>query len=193
MKKNILIIISIFCFSCQPKSEFKKIDFETFEITVPENWNEIELNGTDSYIGGIITAENDTLIFDIGAYSPDVSKNDLPLVYDKNSYAELTEKQKKLLKNTKHLVVDTISGKINFKNYLTQKFEIIKVDCFKAKIITTRNKGFGTTGIYFDSLEGDGRSSNKTKFSFYGENLKEKTEKDFLKALKTIKLTKYCH
>jgi len=193
MKKNILIIIAIFCFSCQSKSELKKIDFDIFEITVPENWNKIELNGTDSYIGGIITTEKDTLIFDFGAYSSDASKYDFPLVYDKNSYSELTQKEKNFLKKTKHLIVDTISGKIDFKNYLTQEFEIVKVDCFKAKIITTRNKGFGTTGIYIDSLEGDGQNSTKTKFSFYGGNLEEKTEKDFLKALKTIKFRNYCH
>jgi hypothetical protein len=193
MKIFILICISITCISCKPKSELKTVDFESFEITVPQNWSEIELNGTDSYVGGIVTSEKDTLIFDIGAYSPDVSKNDLPLVFDKKSYAELTEKQKKLLKNTKHLIVDTISGKIDFKNYLTQKFEIVKTDCFKAKIITTRNKGFGTTGIYIDSLKGGGENSNRTKFSFYGENLKEKTEKEFLNAIKTIKLKKYCH
>ena len=193
MKKSILISISIACFSCQPKSELKKISFDNFEITVPENWNEIELRGIDSYIGGIVTTENDTLIFDIGAYSPDVTKNDFPLVLDKKNYSELNNKQKKLLKNTNHLIVDTISGKIDFKNYLTQKFEIVKIDCFKAKIITTRNKGYGTTGIYIDSLKGNDQNSNKTKFSFYGENLKEKTEKEFLNAVKTIKLKKYCH
>lgn len=192
MKKCILIIISFACFSCQPKSEFKKIDFDNFEITIPENWNDIELQGIDSYIGGIVTTENDTLIFDIGAYSPDVSKNDLPLVFDKKSYRALNAKQKKLLKNTNHLIVETISGKIDFKNYLTQKFEIVKIDCFDAKVITTRNKGFGTTGVFIDSLKGGGQNSNKTRFSFYGENLKEQTEREFLKAIRTIKLKKYC-
>ena len=193
MKNRILLIISIAFISCQPKSEFKKMDFDTFEITVPENWNEIELKSIDSYVGGIQTSENDTLIFDIGAYSPDVSKNDLPLVFDKKSYAELNEKQKILLKKTKHLIVDSISGNIDFKKYLRQKSETVKIDCFNAKIITTRNKGFGTTGMYIDSLKGGDQNSNKTRFSFYGENLKEKTEKDFIKALKTIKLKKYCH
>jgi hypothetical protein len=191
MKKILLINILILFFSCKPKSDFKKIDFESFEITVPENWNEIELKGIDSYIGGIVTSDNDTLIFDIGAYSPDAS-NELPLVFDKERYAELTEIQKVLLKNTKHLIVDTISGDIDYKKYLKQKSEIVKIDCFNAKIITTINKGFGTTGIYIDSLKGGGQNSNKTKFSLYGENLKERTEKEFIKALKTIKLTEYC-
>jgi hypothetical protein len=192
MKKLLLINILLLFFSCKPKSDYKAIDFGSFEITVPQSWNEIEMKGIDSYVGGIVTNEKDTLIFDIGAYSTDVSKNDLPLVYDKKSYAELTEKQKQVLKKTKHLIVDTISGKIDFKMYLTQKFEIVNVECFKAKIITTRNKGFGTTGIYIDSLKGGGKNSNKTKFCFYGEDLKEKTEKEFLKSLKTIRFKKFC-
>lgn len=192
MKQILLIAVFLLLISCKPKSDFKTIDFESFEITVPQSWNEIEIKGIDSYVGGIVTNEKDTLIFDIGAYSPDVSKNDLPLVYDKKSYEELSEKQKKLLKKANHLILDSISGKVDFKKYLTQKFEIVKIDCFKAKIITTRNKGFGTTGIYIDSLKGGGENSNKTKFCFYGENLKEKTEKEFLKSLRSIKLKKYC-
>ncbi len=104
----------------------------------------------------------------------------------------LPKYKKILLKNTKHLIVDTISCDIDYKKYLKQKSEIVKIDCFNAKMITTINKGFGTTGIYIDSLKGGGQNSNKTKFSLYGENLKERTEKEFIKALKTIKLTEYC-
>ena len=86
-----------------------------------------------------------------------------------------------------------IVWKIDFGKYLQQKFEMLKIDCFNAKIITPRNKEFGTTGIYIDSLKGGEQNSNKTKFCFYGENLKEKTEKEFIKALKSIKFKKYCH
>ncbi len=192
MKKILLINILLLFFSCKPKSDFKTLDFDSFEITVPQSWKEIEIRGIDSYVGGIVTNEKDTLIFDIGAYSPDASEHDLPLVYDKKSYAELTYKQKKQLKKTKHLIVEKLSGKIDFKMYLTQKSEIVNIDCFKAKIITTRNKGFGTTGIYIDSLKGGGQNTNKIKFCLYGQNLKEKTEKEFLKSLKTIRLKKYC-
>jgi hypothetical protein len=188
-----IIMFSLLIISCKPKSDFKTIDFESFEITVPQNWNEIEIKGIDSYVGGIVTNKKDTLIFDIGAYSGDVTKNDLPLVFNKKDYAELSEKKKKLLKKTNHLIVDTISGKIEFEKYLKQKFIIGKIDCFKAKIITPTNKEFGTTGIYIDSLKGGGQNSNKIRMSFYGENLSQKTEDEFIKALKSIKLKEYCH
>ncbi|SHL27932.1 hypothetical protein [Flavobacterium chilense] len=194
MKQTLfLILASILISCCNSKSEYKTIDFESFEITVPQDWSQIEIKGTDSYVGGVITEKKDTLIFDIGWYSGDVTKNNISLVYDKKSYAELSKIQKELLKKTKHLVVDSISGNIDFKKYLKQKFVSQKIDCFMAKLITPVNKEFGTTGIYIDSLEGSKKNFNKTRMSFYGQNLKEKTEKEFIKALKTIKFKEYCH
>lgn len=186
-----LIFCSILIVSCNSKPEPKTIDFESFEITVPENWHKFEMKGTDSNVGGIITDQKDTLIFDIGWYSGDESKNDIPLVYDKKGYAELTKKEKELLKKAKHLIVDSISGNIDFRQYLTQKFEIQKFDCFQGKLITPINKEYGTTGLYIDSLGGSDK--NKTRMSFYGQNLNEKTKEEFILALKSIKLKEYCN
>jgi hypothetical protein len=191
--KRLIIVLSILIISCGPKSEFKVIDFKSFEITVPQNWNEFEIKGIDSYVGGIITDQKDTLIFDIGRYSGDVTEHNFPLVYDKNSYAELTERQKVLLKNTKHLIVDSLSGDIDFKQYMRLKFIMQKIDCFNAKLITPTNASFGTTGLYIDSLEGSKAKFDKVNMCFYGQDLKEKTEHQFIKALKTIKLKEYCH
>lgn len=188
----ILIFLSLLMLSCKPKSEFKTIDFVDFEITVPQDWNELEFKGIDSYVGGIITPEKDSLIFDIGRYSSDITKNDFPLVFDKSSYAELTKKQKQLLKKTKHLLVDSLSGDIDFGKYKKHKFVFYKIDCFKAKIITPTNSEFGTTGIYIDSLSGNSKDFSKTGMCFYGYDLKKKTQEDFIEALKTIRLKKYC-
>lgn len=194
MKK---ILYSIACLivivSCKSEAQHKIIDFESFDITVPRTWNKFEMKGIDSYVGGIITDQKDTLIFDIGRYSGDESKNDLPLVFDKKIYAELSNKEKELLKKAKHLVVDSITGKIDFKKYLTQKCVVQKIDCFQGKLITPVNKEFGTTGIYIDSLAGSQKEFDKISMSFYGRNLKEKTEKEFVEALKTIKLKEYCN
>ena len=68
-----------------------------------------------------------------------------------------------------------------------------KIDCFQGKLITPINKEFGTTGLYIDSLKGGEKDYNKTKMSFYGRNLKEKTENEFIKALKSINLKEYCN
>ena len=91
----IAILVSILIFSCKPKAEFKTIDFGDFEMTVPRQWNELDFKGTDSNVGGIITPEKDSLIFDIGRYSPDITKKSLPLVFDKKSYADFKFKTEK--------------------------------------------------------------------------------------------------
>ncbi|WP_433829923.1 hypothetical protein [Flavobacterium anhuiense] len=188
----ITILVSILIISCKRKSEFKTIDFGDFEITVPRQWNELEFKGTDSYVGGIITPEKDSLIFDIGLYSGDES-NDFPLVFDKNSYAALTKKEKELLKKTKHLVVDSLSGDIDLEKNEKYKAVFYSINCFKVKMIMPTNVGFGAAGIYIDSLKGNSKDYSKIKMSFYGYNLKAETQNQFLKALKTIKFKEYCH
>lgn len=194
MKQLIIaILVLILIISCKPKLEFKTIDFGDFEITVPNQWNKLEFRGTDSYVGGIITPQKDSLIFDIGLYAGDVTEYDFPLVFDKRSYAELSKKEKELLRKTKHLIVDSLSGDIDFAKYPRHKFILYPIDCFKAKLITPTNVEFGTTGIYIDSLKGSSKDFTKIKMYFYGNNLKEKTQKQFLDALKTIKLKEYCH
>ena len=191
MRKILSISILLLIFSCEQK-EYKTIDFGQFEITIPENWNKYERNGIDSYIGGIITDTNDSLNFDFGWYSMDLIKNDFPMVYDSLGLAELTKKEIELLPNTKHLIVDSITGNIDFEEYLQYQFEYDSIDCFKAKIITPKNKGFGGTGIYIDSIRGGTSRYNKTRFSFYGWYLSDNVQNEFIKALKTLKFKKYC-
>ncbi len=191
MRKTLSILILLLIFSCTQR-EYKTIDFGQFEITVPENWNKYEAKGIDSYVGGIITETNDTLDIDFGMYSGDLSRSDFPMVYDSLGLAELTKKELELLPKTKHLIVDSITGDIDFKEYLQYQFEYDSIDCFQAKIITPRNKGFGGTGIYIDSLTGTKRNFDKIKFGFYGFYLDEKVQTEFLKALKTLKFKKYC-
>ena len=81
MRKTLSILILLLIFSCAQR-KYKTIDFGQFEITVPENWNEYERKGIDSYVGGITTDTNDSLKFDFGRYSADLSTQDLPMVYD---------------------------------------------------------------------------------------------------------------
>ena len=192
MRKTLSILILLLILSCD-KSDNKTIDYGAFEITVPKTWSEYEIKGIDSYVSGLITNKNDTLIFDLGWYSPDLTKNPELLVFEESEYAEFTNEQKEKLKGTKHLVVaDYTSADFQPKDYLKYEFEIDSIDCFEAKFIKPRNKGFGASGIYIDSLKGGGLNSNKTRLSFYGNNLSDSTQVEFFKALKTIKLTKYC-
>ena len=192
MKKLLSIIIVLLISSCA-KRNYKTIDFGQFRITVPEKWNKFESNGIDSYVGGIITNDNDTLKFDFGRYSGDLSKNDYPMVYDSIGLAELTKKERELLPKTKHLIVeDLFQADVDFREYLQYQTELDSIDCFKAIIITPRNKGYGGTGIYIDSLTGSKEKYNKIGIGFYGWYLNEKTQSEFIKALKTLRFEKYC-
>lgn len=191
MKQSIVILIILLIFSCNT-SDYKTIDFKSFEITVPRDWKKCKIEGIDSYVGGLITDTNDTLIFDLGLYAPDVSENDFPLVFDAAGLAELTEKERILLPQTKHLIVDSFTENINFKEYLKYTTEYDSIACFSAKFITPKNKGFGATGIYIDSLSGSDSAYNKLKFGFYGKYLADSTQVDFIKALKTLHFENNC-
>ena len=192
MRKLITILILPLTLACQ-KSEYKTVDFDAFEITVPSNWKKHKIKGIDSYVSGLITDKNDTLIFDLGWYSTDLTKNTEILVYDEKEYSQLTDRQKERLKGTKHLIVkDYETIKYDARYYLKYKYVIDSIDCFKVKFIKPTNKGFGASGIYIDSLKGDGANSNKTRLSFYGNNLSDSTQIEFFKVLKSIKMTMYC-
>ena len=185
-------MIVILIFACQ-KPEYKMVDFKAFEMIVPSDWSKHTIKGIDSYVRGLITDKNDTLIFDLGWYAGDLSKNNEILVFDKPEYSEFTEKQKRQLEKVKHLVVDDfLNTEYNEKDYLKYEYELGDIDCFQAKFIRPKNKGFGASGIYIDSLKGGEPNSNKIRLSFYGNNLSDSTQADFFKALKSIKLIKYC-
>ncbi|MBF8149384.1 hypothetical protein ITJ86_05715 [Winogradskyella sp. F6397] len=192
MRKTLSILILLLILSCD-KSENKTIDYGAFEITVPKSWSEYEIKGIDSYVSGLITDKNDTLIFDLGWYSPDLTKNPEVLVFEQSEYAEFSDKQKKQLENVKHLVIeDFLTAEYDAKDYFKYEYKLDSIDCFVAKFIKPKNKGFGASGIYIDNLKNGRPNSNKTSLSFYGNNLSDSTQTEFFKALKSIKLTEYC-
>ena len=178
------LIFSLIIISCS-RNNYKTIDFGSFKITVPDDWNKYERSGIDSYIGGIVTDKLDTLNFDFGWYSGDIS-NSFPLVFDKETLKELSSKKLALLSDTKHLIMETWSDsniEIDLNDYRKYDVHFDSIDCFNAKIILPRNKGFGSSGIFIDRMTVDG----KLKFNFYGNFLDNSTQQKFLKALKTLK------
>ncbi|WPY97661.1 hypothetical protein [Christiangramia sp. OXR-203] len=191
MRKRFAIIFLVFIYSFQ-ESNYRILDFGQFKITVPKNWNKFNEKGLDSYIGGIITDTKDTLKFDLGRHSQDLIKSDFPMVYDARRLAELTVKELEMLPDTKHLIVDSTTRDINYHEYLQYQFENDSISCFKAKFITPRNKKFGGSGIYIDSLKGSDKMHYKISFNFYGWYLDEKTQDKFFKALKTLQFKEDC-
>ncbi len=193
MKKTLPILLLLLLFSCD-NSEYKTIDFGSFEITVPRNWKKYEQKGIDSYVGGLITNEEDTLSFDLGWYSGDLTRNMELLVFNKTEYSKLSKKHKSELENVKHLIVENyFTSNYDPKDYHKYDFIEDSVNCFGAKFIFPRVKGFGYSGIFIDSLKGDGETEYKTSMSFYGRDLSDATREKFFNALKNMRLTKYCN
>jgi len=71
------------------------------------------------------------------------------------------------------LEVDTATHDINF----------VIIDNKRAKIVSPRNFGKGTTGVYFDSLE----TTKTNRFQMSGTNLSPKNQRQFLNAVGTLK------
>src|SRR4051794_11322168 len=61
----------------------------------------------------------------------------------------------------------------------------LTIDGRKAKILSPVQPGLGTTGIYIDSLWGEG--NHRDRFNLYGTNLKPENEKALLIAFRTLK------
>ncbi|MBD8084191.1 hypothetical protein [Chryseobacterium caseinilyticum] len=183
MKVNLFFPLFFIAFGCS-KTNTKSISFSSFDITVPVNWNKINLKGTDSDVGAIVTEKNDTVFFDHGPYSNSLDENSV--IYEK-SFLEIILQKIPDIDTTKMIIVNDLS-KINVDDYKlnTSRYEIISG--YKAKIVSPKKQGKGMTGIYIDSL---GSSSlGKIKFNLYAENLSSANQKDLLKAIRTIKFKK---
>lgn len=75
MKKSIALYLFLIntIFSCNDTfDDYKLLDFDFFLIEVPSNWDKFPLQGYDSKVGGM-TNSTDSLIYDFGWYSDDLS------------------------------------------------------------------------------------------------------------------------
>ncbi|UTW62407.1 hypothetical protein KFE98_20775 [bacterium SCSIO 12741] len=60
------------CASCTGPSGSEKFDYGPFQLHASDGWRKVTIEGFDSYVGGL-TNGKDTLIFDYGWYSNDLS------------------------------------------------------------------------------------------------------------------------
>ncbi|MEM6718204.1 MAG: hypothetical protein AAF611_02715 [Bacteroidota bacterium] len=190
MNRLYCFLILLFLISCA-NQEYKTIQFRGFELTVPQSWEKYNNKGIDSYVGGIITDENDTLSFDLGMYSGDFS-NAILIFTNEELESFSTEKREKL-KKINYLRYEDLNESHSIKDYLQYTSFVDSIDCFVAKFIQPKYQGFGWSGIYIDSMQTVREGyTYTTKLSFYGEDLSNKTQTKFFKALQTMKLTAYC-
>jgi hypothetical protein len=180
----ILSLLIVSCVETKPKLETTMLEFSAFSIETPKSWKKLSAQGIDSYVEMIAIDSVDSVGFDIGPYSWDLSEYDSirwggKLKYISNldsSYSPHLYDSAEIYKVKKSTVLwDTING-------------------YKAKMLVPVKSGIGYVGIYVDSLWTTKNSiygkSFVTKFNLYGVNLKPENERAFLKAIRTLRFKK---
>lgn len=183
ISSSFCITLFIILQSCS-NHETKMIDFENFQITIPKYWEKIRLEGIDSNVGGFVTENNDTIIFDYGSYSNPLEED--IIIFERKFVREIIKENPET--DTLHMTIVSDISKVNQEDFKINKEHFEKISGYQAKIVSPKHSGKGITGIHFDSL---GNSSlGKIKFTLYTQNLNIKNEKELLKAIRTIKLKK---
>lgn len=183
MKKLLNVIIVIILFACNQsvsKGDTKTMDFGSFTIETPHSWKQIKEKGIDSYVGAIAIDSTDTLSFDLGWYSNKLYEYDQAFL-DSSMIGSIDTN----FVDTDAVVFVKDRMRVDPDKYRKNNVSWDIIDGRKAKIVYPRQSGIGTTGIYIDSLWGQG--SNVDRFNLYGENLKPDNEKKVLVALRTLK------
>lgn len=177
-----LFIILFGLISCN-KSNYKTIQFRSFSMEIPKDWKKVKLGGIDSEVGGIITPNNDTLIYNYGLlassdynFSSEITDTIFTTILKKNPDLEL-EKISELYINKLH--------KTNIDSIVQSKYQIsyIVIDQQKAKLI--QSNPHKLIAVYMDTIK-----NSTSKFNFIGYNLDEKSQEEFINSVKTIKFKK---
>jgi hypothetical protein len=184
LKPQFLILLFGMLISCRQASVSSKktLDFGAFTIEVPKSWEQLRVQGIDSYVGSIIINSEDTISFDMGPYSNTLTERE-PIVFERSSL-----KYHKGMDTSQVILVDDIRWEKDMDRYRTQSLVWDTIDGREVKIVYPRKAGKGTTGVYIYNLWQE--MHFKHHFNLYGENLKPINQKSFLEAIKTLRFHK---
>jgi hypothetical protein len=175
---KITLFVNIFLiFSCNEKSK-KSVDFAGFNISIPKNWQKIELQGVDSKVSGIITDKRDTLFIDFGQNSN--SFNEIPEIRSlerKKEYDSVGFRYPKSMIFSEQPELDQAQA-----IYLKEYFYYDTIDGKKAKVGIPKAINDGRCLIYISQVDNKGN-----KLSIYTQNVDEATQKEILISFKSIK------
>jgi hypothetical protein len=164
------------CSETQQKGESKTMDFGSFTIEAPQSWTAIKEKGFDSYVGRIAIDDTDTLEFDLGWYSNDLTEYQEVKMGDGKTY---------YISSYDTAFSPTLVDSANKEKVVKSKISWDTLAGRQAKILSPIKPGIGTTGIYIDSLWRAG--SDIDKFNLYGTNLKPQNNEAVLAAFRTLK------
>lgn len=187
MRPFCLILISlVFYVSCS-KDENKThvLDFKKFTIEVPKSWKKLDnLRGVDSYVGGFVTEDGDSIIFDLGPYS-NALHDEGPSIMEKSMW-ESVKNYPSQIDSTQFVIVEDTAW-VDYDFYRKRNLRWDTIDGRLSKIVFPVRPGDGITGIYIDSLGNEFRG--KIRFNLSGFNLKPKNGEILLEAIRTIKFS----
>ena len=162
----------------------KEMDFGAFSMETPENWVYVKQRGIDSFVGKVALDKKDTLRFDYGLYSSSLEE-DLGFIITKDSVFTYEENENK--QDTVNRYVQKFYAKrdtLDMKKLYKTEYHFEKINSVNAKVVTPKKVGIGMTGVYFESKKANGKG---IRFQISGYNLSEKNQKEFLKAIRTLK------
>lgn len=183
----IVIILLANCKSNQFTEDTKVLDYKYFTIRVPKSWKRIDVRGIDSYVGALQIDSKTQISFDMGWYCDTLGEGRRTTYYSiegKNVYVpDSSVKQNLNSPNACKYWGPADSGTIEKLRHNQIGYTII--DHYRAKLVTPKRVGLGTTGIYIDSLWKAGDYPDG--FVLSGDNLTLKQQQQVLVAIKTLK------
>jgi hypothetical protein len=152
-----------------------------FEIEVPKTWDTVKQKNIGRYLGQIAIDNTDTLNFELGWYSDDLTERPDYRIEEEGIYL-LNEK-----KSNDTLIYEFVGTKdsIDVKDFYKDSVSWTTIDRRKAILVLPKKSGLGTTGVYIDSLWTVG--SEKYQFQINGKNLKMDNQRLFLEAIRTLR------
>lgn len=153
-------------------------------MKTPEKWTYIKQRGIDSFVGKIALDEKDTLRFDYGLYSSSLEE-DLGFIITKDSVFTYEENENR--NDTVNRYVQKFYAKrdtLDIKKLYKTEYTFEVINKLKAKIVTPKKTGIGLTGAYFENTSPNGKG---VRFQINGYNLSETNQKEFLKAIRSLK------
>lgn len=176
---SMLLFVSVLGCSHLPNPGYRTLDFGLFTLLAPNSWTKLDSHGIDSYAGAIAIGNKDTIYYDLGWYSNDLTEPE-PVILDSSWIGRVNASgadKKDIVFVKNNMEPDPYKYKKNNVSWDT-------IDGHKAKIVYTRQPGIGTTGVYIDSLWQAGSAVDR--FNLYGNNLQPANEKLLLEAIRTL-------
>lgn len=187
--------LSLLFISCNDNSQSQKngtklLDYKSFTIRVPENWKRVDVRGIDSFVGRIDIDSVTSIGFDMGWYcDPLVEGRSTSYYIVDFGNVFLPDSSKK--QNLNEPTFWKYYGKADSSTIEKVKRNVVTmatIDGYKAKIVTPKKPGLGTTGVYIDSLW---KSGDKVDgFVLTGENLTSKQQQQLQAAIKSLKFNR---